>query len=63
MRSAQLQRSLITQFTLAFFVYCLIVLRTSGGSGGIDKFVPSLALSLVLIMVSCGITGVNPCGP
>ncbi len=52
-------RSRITQFTLGVFagtfVYCLIVLRTIRGTGGVDEFVPSLAVFFAFIMSLGGV--------
>ena len=52
-------RSRITQFTLGtfagIFAYCLIVLRTIRGSGGIDEFVPSLAVFFAFVMSLGGV--------
>jgi len=46
-------RSRVTQFTLGtftgIFAYCLIVLRTIRGSGGVDEFVPSLAVFFAFV--------------
>ena len=52
-------RSRITQFTLGtftgIFAYCLIVLRTIRGSGGVDEFVPSLAVFFAFVLSLCGV--------
>lgn len=52
-------RSRVTQFTLGtfagIFAYCLVVLRTIRGSGGIDEFVPSLALFFAFALALCGV--------
>ncbi len=52
-------RSRITQFTLGtfagIFAYCLIVLRTIRGSGGVDEFVPSLAVFFAFMMSLGGV--------
>jgi uncharacterized membrane protein len=52
-------RSRITQFTLGVFAgtfaYCLIVLRTIRGSGGVDEFVPSLAVFFAFVMSLGGV--------
>lgn len=52
-------RSRITQFTLGVFAstfaYCLIVLRTIRGTGGVDEFVPSLAVFFAFIMSLGGV--------
>ncbi len=52
-------RSRITQFTLgvfaSIFTYCLIVLRTIRGIGGVDEFVPSLAVFFAFIIALAGI--------
>ena len=52
-------RSRTTQLTLGvfagIFAYCLIVLRTIRGSGGVGEFVPSLAVFLAFIMALGGI--------
>jgi len=52
-------RSRVTQFTLGsfagIFAYCLIVLRTIRSSGGVDEFVPSLAVFFAFIMSLGGI--------
>lgn len=54
-------RSRITQETLGvfagIFAYCLIVLRTVRGSGGVDEFVPSLAVFFAFV-ISLGGVGV-----
>lgn len=51
-------RSRMTQFTLGvfagIFIYCLIVLRTIRG-GGIDEFVPSLAVFFAFLMSLGGV--------
>lgn len=52
-------RNRITQFTLGtfagIFAYCLIVLRTIRGNGGVDEFVPSLAVFFAFIMSLGGV--------
>jgi uncharacterized membrane protein len=54
-------RSRVTQATLGvfagIFAYCLIVLRTIRGGGGVDEFVPSLAVffAFVISLVGVGI--------
>jgi uncharacterized membrane protein len=52
-------RNHTTQLTLgvfaSIFAYCLIVLRTIRGSGGIGEFVPSLAVFLAFVMSLGGI--------
>jgi uncharacterized membrane protein len=52
-------RSRITQATLGvfagIFAYCLIVLRTIRGSGGVDEFVPSLAVFFAFVMSLGGV--------
>ena len=52
-------RSRVTQTTLgvfaSIFAYCLIVLRTIRGSGGVDEFVPSLAVFFAFVMSLGGI--------
>lgn len=52
-------RSRVTQTTLgvfaSIFAYCLIVLRTIRRSGGVDEFVPSLAVFFAFIMSLGGI--------
>jgi len=52
-------RNRITQFTLGvfagIFAYCLIVLRTIHGSGGVDEFVPSLAVFFAFVMSLGGV--------
>lgn len=52
-------RSRVTQVTLgvfaSIFAYCLIVLRTIRGSGGVDEFVPSLAVFFAFIMSLGGV--------
>ena len=52
-------RSRVTQVTLGtfagIFAYCLIVLRTVRGSGGIDEFVPSLAVFFAFVMSLGGV--------
>jgi len=52
-------RSRVTQFTLGtftgIFAYCLIVLRTIRGSGGVDEFVPSLAVFFAFVLSLCGV--------
>jgi len=52
-------RSRVTQFTLGtftgIFAYCLIVLRTIRGSGGVDEFVPSMAVFFAFILALCGV--------
>ncbi|MBU0674467.1 MAG: DUF2254 domain-containing protein [Proteobacteria bacterium] len=52
-------RSRITQTTLGvfagIFTYCLIVLRTIRGSGGVDEFVPGLAVFFGLVMSLGGV--------
>ncbi|MGB5964980.1 MAG: DUF2254 domain-containing protein [Sulfurimonadaceae bacterium] len=49
----------ITQFTLGvfagIFTYCLIVLRTIRGSGGVDEFVPGLAVFFAFVMSLGGV--------
>ncbi len=54
-------RSRVTQETLGvfagIFAYCLIVLRTVRGSGGVDEFVPGLALFFALL-ISLGGVGI-----
>lgn len=54
-------RSRVTQFTLGvfagIFAYCLIVLRAIRGSGGVDEFVPSLAVFFAFV-ISLGGVGV-----
>jgi uncharacterized membrane protein len=52
-------RNSVTQATLgvfaSIFAYCLIVLRTIRGGGGVDEFVPSLAVFFALVMSLCGV--------
>jgi len=52
-------RSRITQFTLGtfagIFAYCLIVLRTIRGSGGVAEFVPNLAVFFAFLFSLCGV--------
>jgi len=52
-------RSRVTQFTLGVFAstfaYCLIVLRTIRSSGGVDEFVPSLAVFFAFVMSLGGV--------
>jgi uncharacterized membrane protein len=52
-------RSRVTQATLGvfagIFAYCLIVLRTVRGSGGVDEFVPSLAVFFAFVMSLGGV--------
>jgi uncharacterized membrane protein len=52
-------RNSVTQATLgvfaSIFAYCLIVLRTIRGGGGVDEFVPSLAMFFALVMSLCGV--------
>lgn len=52
-------RSRVTQFTLGsfagIFAYCLIVLRTIRSSGGVDQFIPSLAVFFAFIISLGGI--------
>ena len=52
-------RSRITQVTLGIFAgifaYCLIVLRTIRSSGGVDEFVPSLAVFFAFVMSLGGV--------
>jgi uncharacterized membrane protein len=52
-------RSRITQATLgvfaSIFAYCLIVVRTIRGSGGVDEFVPSLAVFFAVVMSLGGV--------
>jgi len=52
-------RSRVTQFTLGsfagIFAYCLIVLRTIRSSGGVDQFIPSLAVFFAFIISLAGI--------
>jgi uncharacterized membrane protein len=52
-------RSRITQVTLGvfagIFAYCLIVLRTVRGSGGVEEFVPSLAVFFAFVMSLGGV--------
>lgn len=52
-------RSRVTQATLGvfagIFAYCLIVLRTIRGGGGVDEFVPSLAVFFALVMSLGGV--------
>jgi len=52
-------RSRVTQVTLgtfaSIFVYCLIVLRTIRGNGGVDEFVPSLAMFFAFVMSLGGV--------
>lgn len=52
-------RNRMTQFTLGafagIFAYCLIVLRTVRGGGGVDEFVPSLAVFFALVMSLGGV--------
>ena len=54
-------RSRITQATLGvfagIFAYCLIVLRTIRGGGGVDEFVPSLAVFFAFV-ISLGGVGI-----
>ncbi len=58
-------RSRVTQTTLgvfaSIFAYCLIVLRTirgggDGGGGGVDEFVPSLAVFFAFVMSLVGVS-------
>lgn len=52
-------RNSVTQATLgvfaSIFAYCLIVLRTIRGGGGVDEFVPSLAVFFALVMSLGGV--------
>ncbi len=52
-------RNPVTQATLgvfaSIFTYCLIVLRTIRGSGGVDEFVPSLAVFFAFVMSLGGV--------
>jgi uncharacterized membrane protein len=52
-------RSRVTQSTLgvfaSIFAYCLIVLRTIRSSGGVDEFVPSLAVFFAFVMSLGGV--------
>jgi uncharacterized membrane protein len=52
-------RSRVTQTTLgvfaSIFAYCLIVLRTIRGSGGVDEFVPTLAVFFAFLMSLGGV--------
>lgn len=52
-------RNRVTQSTLgvfaSIFTYCLIVLRTIRGSGGVDEFVPSLAVFFAFVMSLGGV--------
>lgn len=52
-------RNSVTQATLglfaSIFVYCLIVLRTIRGGGGVDEFVPSLAVFFAFVMSLGGV--------
>ncbi|MBW6510293.1 MAG: DUF2254 domain-containing protein [Desulfuromonadales bacterium] len=52
-------RSRITQMTLgvfaSIFAYCLIVLRTIRDSGGVDEFVPTLAVFFAFLMSLGGV--------
>ncbi len=52
-------RNRVTQFTLGsfagIFAYCLIVLRTIRSSGGVDEFIPSLAVFFAFIISLGGI--------
>lgn len=52
-------RSRVTQATLGvfagIFAYCLIVLRTIRGGGGVDEFVPSLAVFFAFVMALGGV--------
>ena len=51
--------SRVTQITLGvfagIFVYCLVVLRTIRGGGGVDEFVPSLAVFFAFILALGGV--------
>jgi uncharacterized membrane protein len=53
------KRSRVTQTTLGIFAgifaYCLIVLRTIRSSGGVDEFVPSLAVFFAFVLSLAGI--------
>ena len=52
-------RSRVTQATLgvfaSIFAYCLIVLRTIRGGGGVDEFVPSLAVFFAFVISLAGV--------
>ncbi|MGK2906283.1 MAG: DUF2254 domain-containing protein [Desulfuromonadales bacterium] len=52
-------RNSVTQATLgafaSIFAYCLIVLRTIRSSGGVDEFVPSLAVFFAFVMSLGGV--------
>ncbi len=52
-------RSRVTQITLGvfagIFAYCLVVLRTIRGGGGVDEFVPSLAVFFAFILALGGV--------
>ncbi len=51
--------SRVTQLTLGIFAgvfaYCLVVLRTIRGGGGVDEFVPSLAVFFAFVLALAGI--------
>ncbi|MGA9032504.1 MAG: DUF2254 domain-containing protein [Sulfuricaulis sp.] len=51
--------SRVTQLTLGIFagifVYCLVVLRTIRGGGGVDEFVPSLAVFFAFVLALGGV--------